>query len=291
MTTEKSGTFGIGGDLPVTRMGFGAMRLTGELVWGPPEDEAEARRILRRAVELGVNLIDTADVYGPEHNERIIREALHPYPEDLVIATKGGLLRAGRGTRENLMISHDAGEAHIREAVEGSLHRLGIERIDLYQLHRIDPEVPVEDTMGVFRALREEGKIRHVGLSEVSVAEIERARSVVEIATVQNHYNLADRSYEDVLAYCEEHGIGFMPFYPLNAGALAVDATATAIAERLGATKAQVALAWLLARSANMLLIPGTGSIDHLEENIGASALALSSEDFAALDAAGQKPG
>src|SRR5882672_10258199 len=237
MTTAKASTsFEIGADLKVNRMGFGAMRLTGPGVWGPPEDEKSARAVLRRAIELGVEFIDTADVYGPGDNERLIREALHPYPSQLVIGTKGGMVRSGPATRENPGMSTNASAAHIRRAVEGSLRNLGVERIDLYQLHRVDPSIPIEETMRVFRALRDEGKIRHIGLSEVGVDEIARARSVVEIATVQNLYNLATRKYDEVLVYCERNNIGFVPFYPQRLGALAKADTVATIAARAAAT-------------------------------------------------------
>ena len=282
---EINDTFLIGGDLPVRRMGFGAMRLTGPGVWGPPEDAPNARAVLRRAVELGVQFIDTADVYGPGDNERLIREALHPYAPGLVIGTKGGLVRSGPATRANPGMSMNGTEAHIRAALERSLRLLGVERIDLYQLHRVDPAVPIEETMGVFRALRDEGKIRHVGLSEVSVDQIERARAVVDIATVQNVYSLANRLHGDVLACCERLGIGFIPFWPLHGGALAQSQEVTSIAAARGATPAQVSLAWLLRKSPNIILIPGTSSIAHLEENLAARGVALSDDDMATLDA------
>ena len=280
----KSAEFKIGGELPVCRMGYGAMQLTGPGVWGPPDDEDNARAVLRRAIELGVNFIDTADVYGPDDNERIIREALYPYPAGLVIGTKAGLVRAGPATRENPGISMDGSERHIRNAVEGSLRKLALECIDLYQLHRIDPAIPVEETMGIFRDLRDEGKIRHIGLSEVGVEEIERARSVVEIATVQNVYNLVTRNHEDVLTYCEQNMIAFIPFWPLHSGHLARSEAMHDIAKRSGATTAQVALAWLLKKSPSIILIPGTSSIEHLEENISALDVELSAADIAALE-------
>jgi pyridoxine 4-dehydrogenase len=282
--TATNGTFRIGGDLPVQRMGFGAMQLTGPGVWGPPQDEANARAVLRRAVELGINLIDTADVYGPDHNERIIREALQPYQAGLVIGTKVGMVRGGPYTPENPGISMNGSEAHIRHAVERGLRKLGVARIDLCQLHRVDPATPIERTMRAFRALRDEGKIRHIGLSEVSVEEIERARSVVEIATVQNLYNLASRGHEPVLTYCERNGIGFMPFWPLHAGAVARSPAMAEITARTGATAGQLALAWLLNKSPCMLLIPGTSSIAHLEQNVAARDIVLSAADMAALD-------
>ena len=287
MTFASSNVFHIGGDLPVSRIGFGAMRLTGPGVWGPPADPVNARAVLRRAVELGVNFIDTADVYGPGDNERLIRDALQPFASGLVIGTKGGMVRSGPGTRENPGISCNGTEPHIRRAIEGSLHDLGVDCIDLYQLHRVDPATPIEETMRVFRALRDEGKIRHVGLSEVGVEEIQRAQAVIEIATVQNVYNMDERKHEDVLSYCEAHNIGFIPFWPLNGGTLARSPTVAAIAERTGATTAQVALAWLLRKSPAIILIPGTSSIDHLEQNLAVRDVALRQDDIDLLDNAG----
>ena len=283
----QSGTFQIGGDMQIRRMGFGAMQLTGTGIWGPPKDAVTAQEVLRRAVAMGVNFIDTADVYGPGDNERLIRQALHPYPSNLVIGTKAGLVRSGPATRENPGISMNGSEAHIRRAVEGSLRDLGVERIDLYQLHRVDPATPIEETMRIFRALRDEGKIRHVGLSEVGVKEIERARAVVEIATVQNVYNLAIRKHEDVLAYCERNAIGFMPFWPLHIDALAKSETLARIATQTAATSLQVALAWLLKKSAVTILIPGTSSISHLEQNIAACDVELSEAHMAVLERLG----
>ncbi len=276
--------FRIGGDLPVHRIGYGSMQLTGPGVWGPPEDAENARAVLRRAVELGVNFIDTADVYGPNETECLIREALSPYTPGIVIATKGGMVRSGPWTATNPGMSLNGTETHLRSAVENSLRNLGLQQIDLYQLHRVDPAIPLEETMHVFRTLREEGKIRHIGLSEVSVEEIERARSVVEIATVQNIYNLTLRKHEDVLAYCERNGIAFIPFWPLHSGALAKSEAMAAIALRTGATPAQVALAWLLKKSPAIILIPGTSSLAHLEENVAASGVELADTDIEALD-------
>jgi pyridoxine 4-dehydrogenase len=235
----------------------------------------------------GVDFIDTADVYGPGDNERLIRQALHPYPTGLVIGTKAGLVRSGPATRENPGISMNGTEAHIRQAVEGSLRDLGVDRIDLYQLHRVDPATPIEATMAVFRALREEGKIRHIGLSEAGVEDIERARAVVEIATVQNVYNLAVRKHANVLAHCERHGIGFIPFWPLHIEALAKSDVLGRIAAETGATPSQVALAWLLQASPVTILIPGTSSISHLEENVAAREVALSDAQMQALDQLG----
>jgi aryl-alcohol dehydrogenase-like predicted oxidoreductase len=279
--------FNIGGDLPMHRLGFGAMRLTGPGVWGPPVNPAEAAAVLRRAVELGIDFIDTADVYGPGDNERLIRDTLAPYKLGLVVGTKGGMVRSGPATPTNPGISMDGSAAHIRRAVEGSLRDLGIDCIDLYQLHRIDPAIPIEDTMAVFLALRNEGKIRHVGLSEVGTEQIERARSVVEIATVQNRYNLADRRQHDVLTYCERHGMGFIAFYPLGAGTLAMSAALGPIGARTGATSSQIALAWLLQRSPATILIPGTSSVKHLEQNVAARDLRLTSNEMIALEQIG----
>jgi pyridoxine 4-dehydrogenase len=281
------GLFRIGGSLPVHRLGFGSMQLAGPGVWGPPKDEQEARAVLRRAISLGVDFIDTADVYGPDVCEQLIRDALSPYPKNLCIGTKVGLVRSGPATRENPGISMNASEAHIRKGVERSLRNLGIEHIDLYQLHRIDPSRPIEDTMGIFKSLRDEGKIRHIGLSEVSVRDIERARSVVEISTVQNVYNLVTRKHDDVLAYCEKHKIGFIAFWPLHSGGLLKSDTVARIATRTGATAAQIALAWLLMKSPAILLIPGTSSLDHLEQNLDAGHVVLSEEDMAILDRLG----
>ncbi len=275
----SAGTFDLGGDLNVVRMGFGAMRITGEGIWGEPEDPEEARAVLRRAVELGVNLIDTADSYGPEVSERLIGETLYPYPDDLVIATKGGLTRPGPGQWEP-----DGRPEHLREACDGSLRRLKVDRIDLYQLHRIDPRVPAEESLGTLAELREEGKIRHIGLSEVGVEQLERAREIVPIASVQNRYNLTDRSHEDVLDFCEREGLGFIPWFPLATGNLARSGgPLDEIATRHNAAPGQVALAWLLQRSPVMLPIPGTSSVEHLEENVAAADLRLSQEEFEEL--------
>lgn len=286
-SADQDGVFHIGGDLPVHRMGFGAMQLTGPGVWGPPLDPDNARAVLRRAVERGVDFIDTADVYGPGDNERLIREALSPYSPDLVIATKGGLLRSGPATRENPGMSMNGTEAHIRAAVEGSLRDLGVERIDLYQLHRVDPATPIEETMSVFRTLRDEGKIRHVGLSQVSVEEIERARAVVEIATVQNIYNLSVRNYADVLVHCEANGIAFIPFWPLHIESVAGSEVLARIAREADASPRQVALAWLLQISPATILIPGTASVAHLEENLAACEVVLTDRHMRDLWALG----
>jgi aryl-alcohol dehydrogenase-like predicted oxidoreductase len=275
-----SGTFSIGGDLPIHRLGFGAMRITGQGVWGPPADHDESIRVLRRAVELGVTLIDTADSYGPHVSEELIAEALHPYPADLVIATKGGFERPGPGKWVE-----NGDPNYLRNACEGSLRRLKVDQIDLYQLHRIDPKVPADVQFAVLAELQEEGKVRHIGLSEVSVAQIEAARKHIPVVSVQNRYNLVDRKSEDVLDYCEREGIGFIPWYPLNVGKLADNGGPLAeVAERLAAQPAQVALAWLLERSPVMLPIPGTSRVKHLEENLAAATLVLSDEDYERLD-------
>ena len=275
----KSGIFLLGGDLPVHRLGFGAMRLTGKGVWGEPQDRREAMAVLRRAVELGVNLIDTADSYGPAVSERIIAEALHPYPSGLVIATKAGFERPGPDQWKM-----NGRPAHLRAALEGSLQRLKLERIDLYQLHRIDPDVPLADQLGTLTRMREEGKVRHIGLSEVSVGDIERARKMTPIVSVQNRYSPTDRQHEKVLDYCAREQLGFLPWYPLGAGtALRPGSPIAKAAARLGATPAQVALAWLLRRSPVMLPIPGTSRVKHLEENVGAALLELSDQEFEAI--------
>lgn len=277
--------FKIGGNLPVRRFGFGAMRLTGKGVWGPSEDVPSAQAVLRRAIDLGINFIDTADVYGPGDNERLIRDTLRPYPAGLVIGTKGGMIRSGPATPDNHRSGIDNSEAHLRHAVEGSLRDLGVEYIDLYQLHRVDSNIPIEDTMGVLGRLQSEGKIRHIGLSAVSVEQIERARSVVEIATVQNEYNLGTRTHEDVVDYCAKNGIGFIPFYPLRIGKLAESEDLKAIAIREGVTPAGIALAWLFEKSPVIVAIPGTSSVDHLNENAIASEVYLSTDDMNTLEA------
>jgi pyridoxine 4-dehydrogenase len=268
---SKAGEFLIGNDLRVTRLGFGAMRITGNGIWGEPADRAGAVRVLRRALELGINFIDTADSYGPGVSEEIIAEALHPYPEGLVIATKGGYERPG----PNRWVESGRPE-HLRSACEGSLRRLRLDRIDLYQLHRIDPKVPAEDQLGALKALQAEGKIRHIGLSEVSVRQIQHAQTIVPIASVQNRYNVADRGSEDVLRYCEREKMAFIPWFPLEAGQLSgADSAIRRVAERLKATPSQVALAWLLSRSLVILPIPGTSSVEHLEENVAAAGLKI----------------
>ncbi len=283
---ELSGTFLIGGDLPVHRLGYGTMRLVGEGAWGEPADPAECRRVLRRAVELGVTLIDTADAYGPEIAERLIGEALAPYAPSVVIATKGGITRQGPAKTEYV------GRAgYLIQCVEMSLRRLKLERIDLYQLHRIDPRTPLEESLGALRRMQEQGKIRHIGLSEVTPAEIEEAEKIVAIVTVQNRYSLADRRNEETLIYCERRGIGFLPWYPYAGGKLLKPDHPAAqalgrIAAKHGATLAQLSLAWLLNRSPVLLPIPGTSKVAHLEENIAAARLRLSAEDWAEVEAA-----
>ena len=268
-------TFKIGGDLEVRRLGFGAMRITGDGIWGSPDDPDEARRLLRRVVDIGIDLIDTADSYGPEVSENLIAEALHPYQDGLVIATKGGLRRTGPGEWPR-----DARPERLRECCEGSLRRLKLDRIDLYQLHAPDPNVPYEDSIGALKELQDEGKIRHIGVSNVSVEQLEQARGLVDVVTVQNRYNLTDRSSEEVLEACEEARIGFIPWFPLATGSLAEPGgVLDEVAHAHDATPGQVALAWLLARSRVMLPIPGTSSIEHLEENLAAEELTLSDEE------------
>jgi pyridoxine 4-dehydrogenase len=278
-SATASGTFRLGGDLPVYRLGFGAMRLTGPGVWGEPRDPAAALAVLRRAVELGITLIDTADSYGPEVSERLIAQALHPYPAGLVIATKAGLERPGPGRWEP-----NGRPAHLRAACEGSLRRLRLDRIALYQLHRIDPQVPLADQIGTLISLRAEGKIHHIGLSEVTVDQLAAALRLAPIVSVQNRYNLADRHADVVLERCERDGLAFLPWFPLATGALAKAGGPLArVAARLGATPAQVALAWLLQRSPVLLPIPGTASVQHLEENVAAARVRLSDEDMREL--------
>jgi aryl-alcohol dehydrogenase-like predicted oxidoreductase len=266
-------------------IGFGAMRITGKGIWGEPENPDEARRVLRRAVELGVNFIDTADSYGPEVSERLIAEALHPYPSGLVIATKGGFTR--QGPDEWAAVGRPE---YIRQCVEMSLRRLRLERIDLYQLHRIDPKVPAEETLGALAELQAAGKIRHIGLSEVSTKEIKHASKIVPIVSVQNRYNLADREHEDVVDYCEKHNLGFIPWFPVAAGDLArPGGVLDNIAKTHRATVAQLSLAWLLHRSPVMLPIPGTSSVEHLEENVAAASLKLSKEECEEIEKAASR--
>ena len=277
---KESGEFLIGNELRVTRLGFGAMRITGDGVWGEPPDRAEAVRVLRRAVELGINFIDTADSYGPGVSEEIIAEALHPYPTGLVIATKGGYERPG----PNQWVENGKPE-HLRSACEGSLRRLRLERIDLYQLHRIDPKVPAEDQLGTLNDLQTQGKIKHIGLSEVSVRQIQHARTIVPIVSVQNRFSVADRGSEDVLEFCEKEKMGFIPWFPLAAGRVSGPESAISrIAARWRASPSQVALAWLLARSPVMLPIPGTSKVEHLEENVAAVELKIDANKMLDLD-------
>jgi pyridoxine 4-dehydrogenase len=277
---SASGTFPLGNDLPVHRLGFGAMRITGDGVWGPPKDRAEAIAVLRAAVDHGVNLIDTAESYGPHVSEELIAEALHPYPKGLVIATKGGFDRSGPGQWQA-----NARPERLREELEGSLRRLRVDRIDLWQLHRIDTKVPEDEQFGAMREFQREGKVLHVGLSEVDVAQIERARKFgLNIVSVQNRYNLADREWEPVLDYCEREHIGFIPWYPLNTGKLAKRGGALAeIAKAHDATPAQIALAWLLRRAKVVLPIPGTSRVTHLEENMAAATIELTDEELARI--------
>ena len=286
----ESGTFPIGGDLKVYRLGFGTMRLTGPGIWGPPADKQEALAVLRHALDLGVNLLDTADSYGPEVAESLIAEALYPYPKDLVIATKGGLLRTGPN-----QWPADGRPQHLREALEGSLRRLRLDRIDLYQFHRPDPRVPFEDSVGELAKLRQEGKIRHVGLSNVTIDQLARAQKIVPIVTVQNHYNLAMRQSEQMtvadseamIDLCARQGIGFIPWSPLAFGELAHSGGALdQIAQRHNARPGQIALGWLLKRSSTMLPIPGTSMVKHLDEDMVGATIKLSQEEFDALDRA-----
>jgi pyridoxine 4-dehydrogenase len=277
---KKSGEFLIGEDLQVTRLGYGTMRITGDGIWGEPADRAEAVRVLRRAVELGINFIDTADSYGPGVSEEIIAEALHPYPAGLVIATKGGFDRPG----PNQWVENGKPE-HLRSACEGSLRRLRLERIDLYQLHRIDPKVPAEDQLGTLNDLQAQGKIKHIGLSEVSVRQIQHARTIVPIVSVQNRYSITDRGSENVLEYCEKEKIAFIPWFPLAAGRVSdSESPISRVASQWKATPSQVALAWLLARSPVILPIPGTSKVEHLEENVAAAGLKIDANKWRELE-------
>jgi pyridoxine 4-dehydrogenase len=279
-----SGTFTFGGDMAVNRMGYGAMRITGQGIWGDPKDPAECRRVLKRALELGVNFIDTADSYGPEVSEDLIAEALYPYADDLIIATKGGLTR--QGPDQWLPVGRPE---YLRQCVEMSLRRLKTETIDLYQLHRIDPKVPAEETLGALKDLQTQGKIRHIGLSEVSIEELEHAQTIVDIVSVQNLYNLSERKSEKLLDYCTEKKIGFIPWFPVAGGDLVKPGgVLDQAAKAHGATVAQLALAWLLKRSPVMLPIPGTSSVAHLEENVAASSVTLTDDEFKSLSALGK---
>jgi len=278
--TATNTTFKIGGDLEVNRLGFGAMRVTGEGIWGWPPDRANAIKVLKRVVDLGVNLIDTADAYGPETSELLIAEALHPYPKGLVIATKGGLTRPGPGA----WVPNGRPE-HLKEAVDKSLKRLKLERIDLYQLHRIDPKVPAEDSLGALKEAQQAGKIRHIGLSEVSPAEIERARKVVPIVSIQNRYNFDDQKWDEAVTFCEKENLGFLPWAPVGGNhGLSGNAPET-VAKAHGVDVYRVALAWLLQRSPVMLPIPGTQNLQHLEDNCAAAKLKLTSEEWKSLAA------
>jgi pyridoxine 4-dehydrogenase len=271
-----SGSFAIGGDLPVYRFGFGAMRITGDGIWGPPRDKDEAIAVLKRTQDLGINLIDTADAYGPEVSELLIAEALYPYPKDLVIATKGGLLRSGPG-----QWSPDGRPQHLREALEGSLRRLRVDQIDVYQLHRPDPKVPFEDSVGEIAKMKAEGKIRHVGLSNVTIDQLAQAQKIVPIGTVQNRYNLESQQSADMIDICALQGIGFIPWNPLSTGDLAHPGQVLdEIAKRHHAQPGQIAIAWLLHRSPAMLPIPGTSSVRHLEENTAGAQITLTSDEF-----------
>lgn len=283
VSATPSGTFAIGGDLDVVRLGYGTMQLTGDGVWGWPADRDNAVAVLRRAVELGVTFFDTADSYGPVVAEALLKEALHPYADDVVIATKAGLTRQGPGQWTPVGVP-----AYLRQQCEMSLRNLGVERIDLFQLHRIDPAVRLEDQVGELMDLRDEGKIRHIGLSEVSVDQLEMAQSLTPIATVQNLYNLATRDAQDLLEFCEQHGVGFIPWFPLATGQLSgEDSVLSEAAKEHGATPSQLALAWLLRRSPVMLPIPGTSSVAHLEDNTAAAAIELTDDEYAALTALG----
>lgn len=271
--------FVIGGDLTINRLGYGAMRITGKGIWGPPKDKNEALGILKRAVELGVNFIDTADSYGPYISEELIAEALYPYSPGLVIATKGGLTRTGPD--QWLVNSHPD---HLKEALEGSLKRLKLERIDLYQLHRIDPKVPEEQTFGFLKKAQQEGKVKHLGLSEVSVENIKKAQQYFEVVSVQNMYSVDNRKWEPVLEYCKENNIAFIPWFPLNEGNVEAQDKIKQVADKHNATAHQVALSWLLHHADNILLIPGTSSVEHLEENMKTAELELTSGDIQILD-------
>jgi pyridoxine 4-dehydrogenase len=274
-----AGTLALGGDLEVRTMGFGAMRITGPGIWGDPPDSEGAKRVLRRAVELGVNFIDTADSYGPEVSERLIAEALHPYPDDLVIATKGGLPRTDDGGWYP-----DGRPEHLRESCEGSLRRLRLDRIDLYQLHRVDPQVPLEESVGALAQLRAEGKVRHVGLSNVSEEQLDRAREIVPIVSIQNRYSVGEPDDDALVDRCERDGLAYLPWRPLAGGRVAESSGPwERVAGAHGATAAQISLAWLLHRSPAMLPIPGTNSIEHLEENVAAASIQLTAEEFDAL--------
>lgn len=278
-TASFQKTFTIGGEITINRIGYGAMRITGKGIWGPPANREEAIKVLKRALELGVNFIDTADSYGPNVSEELIAEALYPYPADLLIGTKGGLLRTGPD-----QWPVDASPAHLKEALEGSLKRLKLDQIDLYQLHRIDPKVPAEDTFTFLKQAQQEGKIKHIGLSEVGIDDIKKAQEFFEVVSVQNMYSVDNRKWEGVLNYCEDNNIAFIPWFPLNAGNVTSQEKLQQIADKHGATVHQVALSWLLSHSKNILLIPGTSSVQHLEENMKTTNVTLDAEDIDELD-------
>lgn len=281
INAADSGTFQLGGDLTVHRLGYGAMRITGEGIWGEPKDAAEAKRVLKRSVEIGINFIDTADAYGPEVSERLIAEALHPYSKDLVIATKGGLTRTG--PQEWAPVGRPE---YLQQCVEMSLRRLKVERIDLWQLHRIDPKVPVEQSLEPIVKLQQQGKIRHFGLSEVKPHEIEQVQKILPVVSVQNQYNIGDRQHEDTLKFCEKHNIAFIPWFPVAAGKLAKEGgPLDKAAKRHGATVSQIALAWLLHHSPVILPIPGTSSVKHLEENTAAASVDLAANEWTDIEA------
>ena len=275
-------TYSIGGDLNVNRMGYGAMRITGEGIWGPPDNKEECIKVLKRAVELGINFIDTADSYGPHISEELIAEALYPYPEDLVIATKGGLLRTGPN-----QWPVDAHPDHLRDALEGSLKRLKLDQIPLYQLHRVDPKVPFEKTFRFLQKIQEEGLVKHIGLSEVGIDQIQMAMDYINVVSVQNMYSVDNRKWETVLDYCNQNNLAFIPWYPLNAGNVQALDKLNRIGKKHNASAHQVALSWLLHHSDNILLIPGTSKVSHLEENFKASSIVLSKEDMETLDRIG----
>lgn len=278
--TGYQSTFTIGGDLKVNRMGFGAMRITGEGIWGPPNDKEECIRVLKRTVELGINFIDTADSYGPNVSEELIAEALYPYPKDLVIATKGGLLRTGPN-----QWPINAHPDHLREALQGSLKRLKKDQIQLYQLHRVDPEVPFEKTLEFLQKVQDEGLVKHIGLSEVDVAQIKKAQQYIKVVSVQNKYSVDNRKWEDVLNYCNQNDLAFIPWYPLNAGNVQAIEILNRIGKKYKASAHQVALSWLLYHSNNILLIPGTSRVKHLEENYKAASIRLTQDDMNELEA------
>ena len=281
VTAAQAGTIDLGGDLTVNRLGYGAMRITGQGVWGDPPDREQAKRVLRRALELDVNFIDTADSYGPEVSETLIAEALHPYPEELVIATKGGLVRTGPNRWPV-----DGRPEHLREACEGSLRRLKLDQIPLYQFHRPDPSVPIEDSIGALVEMKNEGKIRHIGVCNVTEPELRRAQALTPVVSVQNRYNVTDRKSESMVDLCDQERMAFLPWAPILE--TEHNTAAADIAARLGATTRQVVLAWLLARSPSMLPIPGTGSLSHLEENVGSAGLTLTAEEVSRLNRSGR---